>query len=271
MAKVKTLPPPSTPQTPAELQELLAEQVQALKASCASFDRGNHWEAKRIATSIRILVHHTSQSHSLLSQMGLDGRGYLNTSPPIDEANLLPQCGLLAVGIRREQGAFLPALDDMSGEFTDLMTWWETPVIWDRVDTRFSRKELTLFLSNKDGGAHVDPALPDAYRALKNSTMGWTFSGKSAKSPELFAMRQIGHEMIKSLDPKYAKALVKPKKDFMLAARMEIREGDTPGPDWPIVPYHDTPPEDPCPCLSGKAFGACHKAGARTPQINRAI
>lgn len=263
----KASPPPSTAQTREELQELLAEQLQALKASCAAFDRGSHWEAKRIATAIRVLAHNTAQSHALLYQLALDTRGYLNTSPPIDELNLLPQRGLLALALHREQGMFLPALDEMGGEFTDLRSWWEEPVVWDRADARFSRKELTLFLSNKDGGAHVDPSLPDAYRSLKTGAMGWTFSGKSAKSPELFAMRQIGHEMTKSLDPGYTRSPVKPKQDFMMVARAELRQGAQPSRDWPPVSYHRTPSTDPCPCRSGKPFGQCHLAGAREPKL----
>ncbi len=54
-----------------ELQAHLAEQLQFLEASADAFDRGFRGEAKRMAATIRILVHQTHRSHSLLGQLGI--------------------------------------------------------------------------------------------------------------------------------------------------------------------------------------------------------
>ncbi len=49
----------------------LEEQVAFLRHSAALFDAGADAEAKRIAVVIRVLVHDTPRSHSLLAQLGL--------------------------------------------------------------------------------------------------------------------------------------------------------------------------------------------------------
>ena len=47
--------------------EHLDEQIDFLKASSTSFDTGFHGEIKRLAISVRVLVHDTSNSTSLLA------------------------------------------------------------------------------------------------------------------------------------------------------------------------------------------------------------
>lgn len=58
------------PLTPEELQAHLAEQLGFLERSADAFDNGYEDEAKRMATAIRVLVHDTNQSISLLKQLG---------------------------------------------------------------------------------------------------------------------------------------------------------------------------------------------------------
>jgi hypothetical protein len=55
----------------AELEQHLAEQVSFLRVSAQAFDAGLEAEAKRLATSIRVLVHDTGISKSLIGQLGL--------------------------------------------------------------------------------------------------------------------------------------------------------------------------------------------------------
>ncbi|PKM42871.1 MAG: hypothetical protein CVV03_09425 [Firmicutes bacterium HGW-Firmicutes-8] len=49
-----------------ELEEHLREQLEFLELSAESYDRGKDGEAKRLASTIRVLVHETRSSHSLL-------------------------------------------------------------------------------------------------------------------------------------------------------------------------------------------------------------
>ncbi|MFP3702034.1 hypothetical protein SB758_41815, partial [Burkholderia sp. SIMBA_013] len=50
---------------------LLSEQLGFLKRSALAFDEGEASEAKRVAVSLRVLLHDTPASESLLKQMQL--------------------------------------------------------------------------------------------------------------------------------------------------------------------------------------------------------
>ncbi len=60
-------------QTDQDLRNHLCEQLRFLRASAASFDEGVEGEAKRLAATIRLLVHDAkkSKSKSLLHQLNL--------------------------------------------------------------------------------------------------------------------------------------------------------------------------------------------------------
>ncbi len=77
-------------QTKAELLNHMKEQISFMLASAESYDRGFEGEARRLAVSIRILVHDTSQSKSLLTQIGKKDIGFLDTASRFNANNLLP-------------------------------------------------------------------------------------------------------------------------------------------------------------------------------------
>jgi hypothetical protein len=49
----------------------LVQQLEFLDSSCAAFDAGSLAEAKRLATTVRVLLHDTRSSTSLLQRLGL--------------------------------------------------------------------------------------------------------------------------------------------------------------------------------------------------------
>lgn len=59
-------------QSKEDLLEHWSEQIGFIKKSCAHYDNGDFSEAKRIATSIRILFRHTHSSNSLVNQLELE-------------------------------------------------------------------------------------------------------------------------------------------------------------------------------------------------------
>ena len=84
--------------------------------------------------------------------------------------------------------------------------WWLSPVFVDTKRQKVSRKELILTAANQDGGAHVDPVLDKKYTDLaKRNSMGafrQTRAGiEPIPSPERVAIRQIAHEVLKTLEP----------------------------------------------------------------------
>ena len=88
------------PQSPDELMRHLHENIGFLLASCKEFDKGSFAEAKRLATTLRVLLHDTSQSKSLLGLLGIKNQlNYLNTATPYDSSNLLSHHGLVGLMI----------------------------------------------------------------------------------------------------------------------------------------------------------------------------
>ncbi|NNC12891.1 hypothetical protein HII28_13520 [Planctomonas sp. JC2975] len=67
----------------------------------------------------------------------------------------------------------------------------------------FSRRNIVLYMANKDGGAHLDDRLPTDYEALtrRNSMgfvthdQGWTFSREVSESPAPAVVRQVAEEL----------------------------------------------------------------------------
>lgn len=144
----------------------LSEQLQFLRASGNAFDAGYAAEAKRIAVSIRVLVHDTRNSRSLLSQLGVkDQTHFWDYAPDDPPGNLLPYSGLLlmrlSVGGEASGHAALPRLDNGATppKLIKFESWWHAVVIRTIAGQRYTRRDLILGAANKDGGAHVDPTL----------------------------------------------------------------------------------------------------------------
>ncbi|WP_373033923.1 hypothetical protein [Sulfurovum sp.] len=202
MAKVK--------QTKEELISHLKENLGFLKASATSFDNGNLGEAKRLAVSIRVLLHDTKQSKSLFRLLKLkQDFDFLDTAHDYDPANLISHHGLVGLRISSEGSSYIAFLGDgpNTAAFKNISfsQWWNKIVISDSKKNQFTRKELILALANKDGGAHVDPNLDEAYAHLtRYNSVGWISSSNGKETPmnhvELFSVRQIAYEFIESLE-----------------------------------------------------------------------
>ena len=197
-------------QTRHDLLKHLDEQVEFLRASCDRFDIGHYEEAKRLAHTIRTLLHDTKVSKSLLGQLGAKQKiGYLNTSPPYDPTNLFPHIGLMSIQIEGNNVYFLPklerALQNGKRRYSFFQKWWNDPVLVDKGRLSFNRRELILAVANQDGGSHVDPVLEKSYALLsrghgmKIMKSDGVFSFPIMEA-ELHSARQIAFELLESLD-----------------------------------------------------------------------
>ncbi|ORB66938.1 hypothetical protein BST47_07680 [Mycolicibacterium tusciae] len=210
-----------------ELLGFLREQVDHLEASNELYDSGRLSEAKRMALAVRILLHHTAPrytSHALINQLGLENTlTWVDTAGLPDPTNLLSTPGLtrfkITAGdtsdpeyeaklgdypptpIRTRGGPRLPR-----GSRVPFDEWWTNTVIKDAAGTEYSRRKLVLALSNKEGGAHVDPVADADYDALaKSNSLGWSVEvGEEdprpmAQNPVFPSMRQISYEVLESI------------------------------------------------------------------------
>lgn len=210
-------PPEGSVIVPRANLDHLAEQLGFLDASCAAYDTGNQAEVKRLATTVRVLVHDTRKSTSLLRRLGV------KTSFPwadgivkaiFDDVRKHQLAGetysgcllttvKMAVGFLEDHSKvrYVPVyeIQPLGERLAPFDYWWTQPRLADTEGTNFSRRDIVTVLANKDGGAHVDE-LPAHYERIVNgSSMGVYLSrldGKTARddSPIPAAMRQVAEE-----------------------------------------------------------------------------
>lgn len=251
------------PVTKDELDTHLHDQLDFLESAAIEFDsRGKTNRAKQMAGIIRTLVHQTKHSRSLIKQVGLESRFYMSSSPAIDGKNLLPECGLLGIEFTNSGVKYVSLLDDCKMQFVSLDEWWNDSVIDDKDGNIFSRKDLVLEMANRDGGAHVDPNISISYARFRDSGLRFEVNHgkKMGVHPERYAVRQIAHELLKSLKPEYKK--MRDKTDCLALISGIRLQMDKPADDLSLDYWDIYKDDDNCPCRSGISFSSCHKLGA---------
>ena len=252
-------------QSEEELKAHLEEQISFLIASANSYDSGFEGEAKRIAVAIRVLMHDTRLSTSLLGQLGLKSGLFLDTSFPDIAGNLTSHSGLIVTAIDQKGAKYCAFLDEGIDKPTpvDFDTWWNAPVFADSQRRKMSRKELVLAVANQDGGAHVDPSLDRIYADLsRRNSLGWRFSDGARDEPmggpEKAALRQICHEVLKTLLPDYSKKPAYPPHAILAAGMAMVAGSTVPGLEVPKQTRSEQiGRNEHCPCGSGIKYKRC--------------
>lgn len=193
-----------------ELIDLYKRQVKALEASCLAFDKGDEWEAERLATTVFNLVHDGGAIVSLLSQLEVkDKLGWISSgrmptglAPPA-----MSTPSLLMLRSDQSGQRFLPKLGDgppplyRSMPFHD---WWKKELIYqEEASGQLNRARLVLALRHQDGGGHIGALTDDVYVHLKQGA-GWQVhhsDGKVERISNLVAasMRQVAWEVATTL------------------------------------------------------------------------
>jgi hypothetical protein len=235
------------PQTRIELEKQLLEQISFIKNSASGYDRGNESEAKRLATPIRILVYDSRTSRSLLGLLGMKGIGFYDTAHEINENNLLTEWCIVTMRIGSGGTGFIAPLDDSprgEGVPVTFEKWWNKPIFRDKDRNILTRKDIVLSIANQDGGAHVDPELEAKYVKLSRyNSLGWMASTPLGEiplpGPHLPALRQIAHEVLKSLEHRVPPIHPVPSTRTLVGSHKKIGRND------------------PCPCGSGAKYKKC--------------
>ncbi len=194
-----------------ELLVHLKNQITFLKLSAISYDKGFEDEAKRLAVVIRVLVHDTGKSTSLLALLDRKNIYFYDSALSYRHQSPLPYTGLTMIRVSSGEARHIAPLDggaptrDRNRKRT-FNIWWENMfVIRDMKGNIFTRKELVLNTADTDGGAHIDPALDEAYASLTRfNSIGWKLFKKDIEddfrnSPASPSVRQIAHEVLKTL------------------------------------------------------------------------
>ena len=190
-----------------ELIEQVTTQRKLLQLSMDAFDAGNEVAALQLAVTIRVLVHDTTNSASLLQQLGVkDSWQWITAASPVDKANVNTTWNLTLMAISAEGPVtWEPQGRDYLEQFQTFVTfdeWWKTPVVKDENGAEFHRRGLVLVLANKAGGAHVDKVPKDAEALRSQGSLGWESlqSGLITQSPIEPSVRTIAEELAYMID-----------------------------------------------------------------------
>lgn len=200
------------------------EQISALRSSCQAYDSGTMWEAKRIATTIYVLVHDGKRnSRSLMSQLQVrDIRLYFSTQHP-DPALLPGHAPLIAVQISGESARCVALRDEALNvswvRWLPFEEWWTETIYMSQAGMRLTREDIVRTFRDQDGGGHFDPVLRnEAYAELRDYNFERAMSAfdpsilkalsdvqrvamkKGTPFAHSAAIRQIGWEFLYSID-----------------------------------------------------------------------
>lgn len=211
-------------------RDQLKRNVGYIRRSCELFDQGHQEEGIRIATALRVLLHDTQRSKSLLSHLKVKRTMKLNSSchPPSPRVIMFEGMGRLTVKVSGHDVSrqLDPVLDEDAFKHipVPIEQWWEMPVYvqnrlvrnssgQDEVEqTHLTRKDIILAAANKDGGAHVDEKLEPNYERLAASgALGMYMDQITVgdgtlvvlpplENAHLVYLRQMGHEVLNSFD-----------------------------------------------------------------------
>lgn len=208
----------------------LAMNVGFLRRSCELFDQGYTDEGIRIATALRVLLHDTKSSKSLLSHLKVKGIMKFNSSchPPPSGVLMFEGMGVVSMKVSGHDVSrrLDPVLDENACKHIPVPVeqWWEMPVyVQNRlirsgtgedevVQTHLRRRDIILAAANKDGGAHVDEKLEPNYERLASSgALGMYLDQITVgdgtlvflpplENAHLVYLRQMGYEVLNSFD-----------------------------------------------------------------------
>ena len=256
-------------QTKDDLQEHLKEQLDFLESAGESFDNGDHKQAKLMAVNLRVLLHDTPKSNSLLNQLGIKDTVLFYDSASKPSNVIETYSGLVYKGVGPEGGIYVPPLDELPPNQQFNMVkfdeYWVAPIFKDSKGNVFTREDLVLAIANKDGGAHIDPELEESYVDLtRNNSLGWIYGNDAESGPlkdaSLSAIRQIGHEVLKSLIPNYPEKRKLNTQNSFLFGDIFVQDGFSAGvmvSGASRVPQPKIGRNDQCTCGSGKKWKRC--------------
>jgi hypothetical protein len=187
------------------LTDHLRRQLEYLHRSCELYDAGHLDEAVRLAVVIRVLIHDTKNSRSLLRQMRVKEHVQLATSFGWSKklpANFQPTSVLPVLASSDEGGTSAPFPLPVPPILMAVNEWWEE-IVWKQKST-LTRKDIIIGTANKEGGAHVQAAAPEIIKELRqglSQVISCKINGVEVGTPEnhhLILIRQFAHELLNS-------------------------------------------------------------------------
>jgi hypothetical protein len=235
--------PVTVSRTPAGNSELLREQYTLLRDSVSDFYNGESPRAIDIAVRLRTLVHQPEPrpgqvpSRPFLSFMDA-GYSKLSIFHKMPDRCSPPTGTVVAIyqGVRLTGGSapkfFRDDFSSPSYGLVPLERWW-TEEYLALVSVRSSKKQITLDIANKDGGAHVDADVPARHAVASEPPVVFGVNGQFVRlNLARGTVAQAGNELLECLEYHFREIL----KDLLPAPTMQtikqvaIRAGFRPMP-----------------------------------------
>jgi len=201
------------------LQDKYVDYLDLIETLCHCYDAlEKETLALSISAAIRVLVHDTKTSTSLLTHLNKKSILFLTTNYTHDNEPIhLGLVRRINVGVHDGVGGeakYWPLCNEryfpspQNQKFLDFKEWWEKEKVFDSGDLSLTRKDLILSVANKDGGTHFDKEIEDKYDKFRYAWSGGsTLIGITSKTsrgydniPTYPAVRQIGHEILSTLN-----------------------------------------------------------------------
>ncbi|WP_134089017.1 hypothetical protein [Olivibacter sp. XZL3] len=158
------------------------------------------------------LFHQTSNSHSLIHQLQLSDHKMTSTSGKKIKGNIIKSFyGLASILAQVDPNpVFVPGKLIPRNEIVSFEYWWNQEIILtDSNGHDFTRRDIVLYVANKDGGGHVDSEVKNEFYTIKSGqTSGIVFVKGGITytfSPLIATIRQIAQEVILSFPDEYLK------------------------------------------------------------------
>ena len=153
----------------------LGVQLDFLRNSARAFDSGNKPEAIRIAVVLRVIFYRSTKSISLLDHLNaleikIRSEAFARRQALTGRRVVAGFSWSLATMVLAPSGCRLEPRTDPSGPcaFVSATEWWNE-VVSTLSGNGYTRAKIILWAANKDGGAHVDAKVPEAYAELRAS------------------------------------------------------------------------------------------------------
>lgn len=270
-------------QTQTDLEKQLNEQFSFLIDYADQYDAGKIHYAKQMATVLRVLLHDTGNSHSLLGQLGLKQARYFydtataelldNFSPNFDWRNNRYGGQFLGILGMTSSAQIVSLLDPQESRlffgFVPFDEYWNRTILVDGSETVFTRAKIITDVANQDGGSHVDPAINQEYHSLsrKNSMNIFARSAgsdtwRTMNDVALVCIRQITHEILRTFVIDYPKKEAPVPTDEELGISRAVFKRDTPITIEPQRVFYNRSKLErnnrPCVCKNNEKYKNCH-------------
>lgn len=186
------------------VKKSLQRQMQFIATSCATFDAGQENESLRIAVALRVILHDTGSSTSILKHLGVKESVRLLSIAP-DIVDRVPTDTNFVFAYPIIFDSFIrPNLE--ANRAKDLLTvqqWLDQKIMFND-GMWLTRNDIILKSANEDGGAHVDTHPSTKTHAMKTPWLicEVEISGQKIQEPltdnHFAPLRAFGHEVLNS-------------------------------------------------------------------------